>query len=141
VAGSIICVRFVTTMALGRSLFLALLALLAFASYAEAYCRYRQGGISCCRRVLDRKKQGALIFYRCKQCEDGYVLSDDKTQCVPDNQCPSGTGPTGPYGKPGDCQPCSDDNCIDCSGIWYSCNVCDDNYHVANGGCDQNLLF
>lgn len=82
------------------------------------------------------------MYYRCRQCEDGNVLSSSKTSCVPDNNCARGTGP--PLNKVGnsdDCVACSDDNCTDCSGVFYWCNVCDSGYHADGGNCVQNLLY
>lgn len=101
------------TALLSSYLLLAAVIVALFGLASADSCRYYQGNISCCKRVLDRKRQGGLIFYRCRQCEDGHVLSDDKTQCVPDTSCASGTGPgLKNVAKKGECYSCSDDNCV-----------------------------
>jgi hypothetical protein len=126
---------------MSRLLSVAVLLCLALSATASV-CRYRQGGIPCCQRVLDRTKINGRTAYRCRQCEDGYEPTGDKTQCTAVNSCAQGTGPPlKNVGNKNDCIACSDDNCLDCSDVYYWCNVCDDNYHAISGSCDQNLLY
>lgn len=114
-----------------------------FGLAAADSCRYSQGHISCCKRVDKLVKKGGLRYYKCKECEDDHRLTSDKTQCVPDPNCARGTGPgLNGVSDPDDCLACSDDNCVDCSKVYYWCNICDDNYHAnGQGTCEQNLLY
>ena len=64
----------------------------------------------------------------CKQCETGYTLVIG--QCY--KTCSPGMGNSLVNGQ---CQPCSDPNCLDCSGNVGVCKKCSLLYAVSNGAC------
>ena len=122
-------------MALGRSLLLALLALFALVSFAEA-CVTKYP-IGCCITTKAYYKKGKIDHYECKKCEKGYKQTKNREQCVREGnaKCDVGFGP-GPMGIGDDkCYKCSDQNCRDCHNVFYDCTRCKNGYLLSEGQC------
>ena len=121
-------------------LFVRLAAFLALLSLAAADCHFYAGGITCCVNSGPVRKSGGLRIPTCRKCEGGTKLSRDRTQCIPDHQCPNGKGPGMKGIDPdGSCYKCADDNCDDCSNVYTSCVTCKFGYEMDEWNNCYNL--
>lgn len=90
-----------------------------------------------CSPCADKNCQTcSQLWTFCNDCKDGYV-TDSNGQCQAYDPCGNGEG----LDYQGNCTPCADDNCRECSSLWTECTKCNSGYGLNDDkGCDPLLL-